>query len=121
VTTQSKAAFTLYHNPRCSKSRATLALLAEHGVEPAVVEYLKTPPSVSELKALLSKLKLKPGELVRKGEDIYKEEFGKRTPTDAQLLAAMAKHPVLIERPILVKGAKAAIGRPPENVLTLLK
>jgi arsenate reductase (glutaredoxin) len=98
-----------------------LALLAEHGVEPVVVEYLKSPPSATELKALLGKLKLKPSELVRKGEDIYKEEFGERTPTDAQLLAAMVKHPVLIERPILVKGENAAIGRPPENVLTLLK
>jgi arsenate reductase (glutaredoxin) len=125
VTTQPKASFTLYHNPRCSKSRATLALLNEHGVEPVVIEYLKMPPSVAELKALLGKLKLKPSELVRKGEDVYKETFGDSLsaagPTDAQILAAMVKHPVLIERPILVRGERAVIGRPPENVLTLLK
>jgi arsenate reductase len=125
VTSQSKAAFTLYHNPRCSKSRAALALLNERGIEPTVVEYLKTPPSAMELKGLLSKLKFKPAELVRKGEDVYKELFGDGSsddaPTDAQLVAAMAKHPVLIERPIAVKGERAVIGRPPENVLTLLK
>lgn len=125
MTPPSKAAFTLYHNPRCSKSRATLALLQEHGVEPVVVEYLKTPPSASELKSLLSKLKLKPGDLVRKGEDVYKEIFGGNLstsgPSDAELIAAMVKHPVLIERPIVVKGDRAAIGRPPENVLSLLK
>lgn len=125
MTIPSKAAFTLYHNPRCSKSRATLALLEAHGVEPVVVEYLKTPLSASELKTLLSKLKIKPIELARKGEDAYKEAFGDSSstagPTDAQLIAAMVKHPELIERPILVKGDKAVIGRPPENVLTLLK
>lgn len=121
MTPPSKAAFTLYHNPRCSKSRATLALLQEHGVTPVVVEYLKTPPSASELTALLDKLKLKPIDLVRKGEDAYKATFGEKTPTDAELIAAMAKHPVLIERPIVVKGERAVIARPPENALTLLK
>jgi arsenate reductase (glutaredoxin) len=121
VTPPSKAAFTLYHNPRCSKSRATLALLQEHGIEPVVVEYFKTPPSAEELKALLGKLKLKPIELVRKGEDAYRDAFGEKTPTDAELIAAMVKHPVLIERPIVVKGDRAVIGRPPENVLALLK
>jgi len=101
-----------------------LALLNEHGVEPVVIEYLQTPPSVPELKALLSKLKIAPVDLVRKGEDIYKEMFGNGAsdePTEAQLLAAMVKHPVLIERPIVVKGERAVLGRPPENVLTLLK
>lgn len=126
---KAQAAYTLYHNPRCSKSRAALALLEEQGVEPVVVEYLKTPLSAPELKVLLGKLKLKPSELVRKGEDVYKEIFGDSVstagptdePTDEQILAAMVKHPVLIERPILVRGARAVIGRPPENVLTLLK
>lgn len=126
---KAQAAYTLYHNPRCSKSRAALALLEEQGVEPVVVEYLKTPLSAPELKVLLGKLKLKPSELVRKGEDVYKEIFGDSVstagptdePTDEQILAAMVKHPVLIERPILVRGARAVIGRPPENVLTLMK
>ena len=121
MTSKAKAAFTLYHNPRCTKSRATLALLESHGIEPEVIEYLQTPPNESELKTLLRKLKLKPGELIRKGEDIYKETFGDTLPADSKLIAAMVQHPVLIERPIVVKGEKAVIGRPPENVLTLLK
>jgi arsenate reductase len=121
VTNKAQAAYVVYHNPRCSKSRATLALLAEHGIEPVVIEYLKTPLSAAEIKALLGKLKLTPGELVRKSEDLYKETFGDKTPTDAQLIAAMAKHPVLIERPIVVQGERAALGRPPENILQLIK
>lgn len=118
---KAQAAYTLYHNPRCSKSRAALALLNEEGVEPVVIEYLKTPPNSAELKALLGKLKIKPVELVRKGEDVFKEMFGAKAPSDSELVAAMVEHPVLIERPILVKGERAVIGRPPENVLTLLK
>lgn len=121
MTSKSKAAYTLYHNPRCTKSRAVLGLLEEHGVEPVVIEYLKTPPSATELKALLVKLKFKPIDLVRKGEDEYRSHVEGKNLSDSELIAQMVKHPVLIERPILVRDGRAAIGRPPENVLTLLK
>jgi len=113
--------FTIFHNPKCTKSRATLALLQEHGVEPRVVEYLKTPPSAAELKAIVAKLGIKPEQLVRKGEDVYKENYAGKTLTDAQWLDALTKHPILIERPIVVSGDRAVIGRPPENVNALLK
>jgi arsenate reductase len=112
---------TIYHNPRCSKSRATLALLQEQGVEPRVVEYLKTPPSRDELKAIVAALGIEPEQLVRKGEDIYKSAFAGRQLTAAQWLDALVQHPILIERPIVVRGQRAVIGRPPENVLALLK
>jgi arsenate reductase len=112
--------FTIFHNPKCSKSRATLALLQQSGVEPQVVEYLKTPPTVAELKAIVAKLGIKPEQLVRKGEDIYKASYAGKTLTDAQWLAALARHPILIERPIVVSGNRAVIGRPPENVSELL-
>ncbi len=109
----------LYHNPRCSKSRAALALLEERGVKPVIVEYLKTPPSRSELSALVKKLGIKPEVLVRKGEDVYKSEYQGRTLSDSQWLDALAEHPILIERPIAIRGERAAIGRPPEKVLDL--
>jgi arsenate reductase (glutaredoxin) len=112
---------TIYHNPRCTKSRETLALLEEHGVKPRIVEYLKTPPTAAELKTLVAALGMKPEQLVRKGEDVYKTEYAGKTLTDAQWIAALAKHPILIERPIVVKGSQALLGRPPENVLKLLK
>jgi arsenate reductase (glutaredoxin) len=121
VTSKSKAAYTLYHNPRCTKSRATLALLEERGIDPVVIDYLKSPPSATELKALLAKLKLRPIDLVRKGEDEYRSKIEGKNLSDSELIAHMVKHPVLIERPILVKDDRAVIGRPPENVLTLLK
>lgn len=111
---------TIYHNPRCSKSRETLALLKEHGVEPKIVEYLETPPSADELRGVLKKLGMKPEQLVRKKEDVYKQKFAGKAMTDEQWLEALARNPVLIERPIVVKGAKAVLGRPPENVLALL-
>jgi len=112
---------TIYHNPRCSKSRATLALLEERGAKPKVVEYLKAPPSAAELKAILRKLGLKPHDLLRTGEPRY-AELGLKTRKlgDEQLIALMVANPSLIERPIVVAGGKAAIGRPPENVLTIL-
>jgi arsenate reductase len=113
-------AFTIYHNPKCSKSRATLALLQEHGVEPQIVEYLKTPPTAAELKAIVAKLGIKPERLVRRGEDAYKANYAGKTLTDAQWLDALAKHPILIERPIVVSGNRAVLGRPPENVNELL-
>ncbi len=112
--------FTIYHNPKCTKSRGTLALLQAHGVEPKVIEYLKTPPSASELKTLVAKLGIQPEALVRKGEDVYKSDYAGKTLTDAQWIDAMVKHPILIERPIVVSGARAVIGRPPENVNALL-
>ena len=120
MTKSSETACTIYHNPRCSKSRAALALLEERGVTPTVIEYLKTPPSAAEIEALLGKLHLKPIELIRKSEDLYKTHVDGRNLSDAQLIALMADHPVLIERPIVVRGSRAALGRPPENVLRLI-
>lgn len=113
---------TIYHNPRCSKSRETLALLEQHGVEPQVVLYLDTPPSVAELKKLLQELGFTSArELMRKKEDLYKElDLADETLSEEQLLQAMVSNPKLIERPIVVKGGKARIGRPPEQVLKIL-
>ncbi|MFV0278977.1 MAG: arsenate reductase (glutaredoxin) [Parahaliea sp.] len=112
--------FRIYHNPRCSKSRATLALLQEHGVQPEVVLYLDNPPSKAALRKLLKQLGKKPAELVRKGEVDYKTlGLGADSSAD-ELLEAMASHPRLIERPIVVRGERAVLGRPPENALDLL-
>ena len=111
--------FAIYHNPRCSKSRATLALLREHGVEPDVIEYLQTPPTAAELKALLKKLGLKAVEVIRKGEDEYRS-YAIKDLTDADWINAIAEHPILLERPIVVRGDRAVIGRPPEAVLELI-
>jgi arsenate reductase len=111
---------TIYHNPKCTKSRGTLALLQERGIEPRIVEYLKNPPSAAELRTIVDKLGIKPEQLVRKGEDIYKAKYAGKTLTDAQWIDAMARDPILIERPIVVRGNRAVIGRPPENVEQLL-
>ena len=111
---------TIYHNNRCSKSRQTLDLLREKGEELQVVEYLKNTPSAEELKAVLQKLGLQPEQVLRKGEQVYKENFAGKSYTDEEWLQIMAEHPILIERPIVVKGDKAAIGRPPEKVLDIL-
>ena len=112
---------TIYHNPRCSKSRQTLALLEERGIAPRVVDYLKTPPSAAELKTILKKLGLRPRDLMRKGEPLYAELGLKdRDLDDDALIALMVANPILIERPIVVSGSKAAIGRPPESVLEIL-
>ena len=111
---------TMYHNPQCSKSRQTLALLSEQGVEANVVEYLKTPPDAETLDELLQKLGLEPRELMRTKEDEY-AALGLAEVTDrTQLIQAMVEHPILIERPIVVKGSQARIGRPPEQVLDIL-
>ncbi|MCX2979263.1 arsenate reductase (glutaredoxin) [Halieaceae bacterium IMCC14734] len=113
--------FTIYHNPRCSKSRQTLALLEENGVTPDIVEYLTATPNASELKAVIAKLGMPPRELLRKGEDAYRDNNLADTGlTDTQLIAAMVAHPKLIERPIVIAGERAVLGRPPENVLALL-
>ncbi len=112
---------TIYHNPRCSKSRQTLQLLEERDIQPEVVKYLENPPDEATLKALLDMLGLEPRELMRQKETEYKE-LGLDNPNldhDA-LIRAMVEHPKLIERPIVVKDGKAALGRPPEDVLEIL-
>jgi len=112
---------TLYHNPRCSKSRGALELLEERGLNPQVVRYLETPPDAATLKALLGKLGIGARQLLRTGEDEYKSlDLANPALSDEQLIAAMVAHPKLIERPILVVGDKAVIGRPPEKVLEIL-
>jgi arsenate reductase len=112
---------TIYHNPRCSMSRATLALIEARGIKPKIVEYLKTPPSAAELKAILRKLGLTPRDILRTGETVYAELGLKmRNLDDDALIALMVKNPILIERPIVVASDKAAVGRPPENVLAIL-
>jgi len=109
---------TIYHNPRCSKSRATLALLEENGESPDVVEYLTSPPSADELRDILKMLGKRPAEILRGKE--AKEAGVDATLDDDALIAAMVANPSVIERPIVVKGAKAAMGRPPESVLDIL-
>ncbi|MGB1008304.1 MAG: arsenate reductase (glutaredoxin) [Thiolinea sp.] len=112
---------TIYHNPRCSKSRQTLALLEEQSITPEIIKYLETPPDASTLKALLTMLDLEPRQLMRKKEAEY-GELGLDNPelSEDALIQAMVTHPRLIERPIVVKDGKAAIGRPPEQVLDIL-
>ena len=110
----------IYHNPRCRKSRETLQIIKEKGIEPEIVEYLKEPPTNSELKELLRKLGISAEELIRKNEAIYKEKFKGKQHSEAEWIEILKQHPKLIERPIVVKGEKAVIGRPPENVYTLI-
>lgn len=111
----------IYHNPRCSKSRATLALLEERGIEPEVVEYLKTPPDAKRLKALLRKLGISAAELIRRNEKEWKESGLDANASEDDLIALLARHPILIERPIVEVGDRARIGRPPERVLELFE
>jgi arsenate reductase len=113
--------FTIYHNPRCTKSRATLELLRQRGIEPVIVSYLETPPNAAELRAIVTKLGIVPEQLVRQGEDVYKAKYAGKALSDSQWIKAMVEDPVLIERPIVVHGQRAVIGRPPENVETLLR
>ncbi|HEY6920115.1 MAG TPA: arsenate reductase (glutaredoxin) [Methyloceanibacter sp.] len=112
---------TIYHNPRCSKSRQTLQLLEARGIKPKIVEYLKEPPSTAELRAILERLGMKPRDLLRQSEARYAElglkEFAL---SDDALIELMVDNPILIERPIVVSGNKAAVGRPPEKVLEIL-
>ena len=110
----------IYHNPRCTKSRETLALLEKKKAKPEIVEYLKTPPTVTELKSVLKKLGLNVQEIIRKKEPLFIEKFKTKKFNDEKWIDVLVKNPVLIERPIVVKGNKAVIGRPPENVLKLL-
>jgi arsenate reductase len=112
---------TIYHNPRCSKSRQALQLLKDRAVEPEVVEYLKTPPDAATLSKLLDQLGLEPRELIRRKEPEYKASGADDPSLDRDsLIALMVKFPKLIERPIVVSGGKAALGRPPERVLEIL-
>lgn len=111
----------IYHNPKCSKSRATLALLEERRVELEIVHYLETPLDAQEIDEILTKLGKEPRDVMRKGEAAYKEKnLADKSLSRGALIEAMAGEPILIERPIVVKGAKAAIGRPPEAVLDIL-
>ena len=114
-------AIVIYHNPRCMNSRETMKLLQDKGIKPQVIEYLKTPPTAAELKGLLAKLGIEPRQLLRKGEAPYKTlKLADTKLSDTTIIKAMADHPVLIERPIVVNGKKAALGRPPESVLKIL-
>jgi len=111
---------TMYHNPRCSKSRATLALLQERGITPEIIEYLKTPPSEAELDRILSMLGKQPDAVMRKGEAEFKAHIQGKSLSRAEAIALMVAHPIVIERPIVVNGDQAAIGRPPEAVLKIV-
>ena len=110
----------IYHNPRCSKSRQTLALINDAGKEVEIIEYLNNRPSKEELTELLQKLGLKAEQLIRKGEAAYKDNFKGKELSEKKWIEAMIKYPKLIERPIVILGDKAILGRPPENVLPLL-
>ncbi|MFT5336530.1 MAG: arsenate reductase [Sphingobacteriales bacterium] len=108
-----------YHNPRCSKSRQGLALLKENGIEPTIVEYLKTPLTAPELEDLLAKLGMEPEDLMRKGEADFKEQVKGKALSRTELVEMMIAFPKLIERPIFVKGNKAVVGRPGERLLEI--
>ncbi len=112
---------TIFHNPRCSKSRQTLKMLQERGIDPEIVEYLKTPPTTERLEEILGLLGMDPRQLMRTGESIYKEQnLVDSSLSRAALVQAMSDHPILIERPIVLANNKAALGRPPENVLEIV-
>jgi arsenate reductase (glutaredoxin) len=110
----------IYHNPRCGKSRNALSILLEYNSDIQVIEYLKSSPTESELRDLLKKLAMKPEDIVRKGEAIYKEKYKGKQMSDDEWIAALLENPLLMERPIIVKGDKAIIARPPERVKELL-
>ena len=112
---------TIYHNPKCSKSRQTLELLQQNGITPTIIEYIKTPPTAKTLKEILSQLGLAPRDLMRKKETIYSEsKLDNPSLSDDALIDFMTQHPILIERPIVLANGKAALGRPPEQVLDIL-
>lgn len=112
---------TILHNPRCSKSRATLNMLRGKDIEPEIIDYIENPPTAEEFREILAKLDLSPRDLLRRGEKIYKQlELSDTALSDTALITAMVGNPILIERPIVVKGDKAVLGRPPENVLEIL-
>lgn len=111
---------TIWHNPRCSKSRQTLALLQDNGHEPTVIKYLETPPTQDQISDLIRALDIPVIDMMRKGEKQFKELGLSKTSSDQDLIKAMVAHPILIERPIVISNNRAAIGRPPENVLAIL-
>ena len=111
---------TIWHNPRCSKSRQTLALLEEHGVTPTVRLYLEDAPSASEVSDVVTKLGISPWDLLRRGEKVFKELGLSQQEGNEAIIEAMAQHPILIERPIVIHAGAAVLGRPPENVLGLI-
>ena len=111
---------TIYHNPRCSKSRQTLALIEEKGIEPDIIEYLTSPPSEAELDNILTLLGIEPEALMRKGEDEFKQYFKGKTLSRVEAISLMVQYPKVIERPVVVNGNKATVGRPPESVLDIL-
>jgi len=112
---------TIYHNPKCSKSRQTLELLQQNGITPTIIEYLKTPPTAEALKTILGQLGMAPRDLMRKKEAVYAElELDDPSLSDDDLIDFMVLHPILIERPIVLANGKAALGRPPEQVLDIL-
>jgi arsenate reductase len=114
--------FTIYHNPRCSKSRLTLELLKDKGIDPKVILYLETPPSEKELVLILKKLNMEAKELLRKGEAEFKEQnLSDASKSEEDIIQAMVHFPKLMERPIVIYGDRAVIGRPPENVLKIIK
>ena len=110
----------IYHNPRCSKSRQGLEILKNKGVDFEIVQYLNTPPTIDELKEIIKKLGIKPIDLVRKNEKIWKENYKGKEVNDDKIIEAMVKFPKLIERPIVIKEDKAVLGRPPENILKIV-
>lgn len=110
----------IYHNPRCGKSRQTLKIIEEHQIQPEIIRYLENPPSEEELREILKMLGIKAEALVRKNEKIYKEKFKGREWSEEEWIKILSAHPILIERPIVIKGDKAVLGRPPENVLDLI-
>jgi arsenate reductase len=112
--------YTIYHNPRCRKSRETLDLLMHHCKNLQVIDYLRTPPTEKDLRDIVKKLGINPSELVRKKEEVYKLKFKNKELSEEDWIKAMVKNPILIERPIVILGDKAVIGRPPENVLSLI-
>jgi arsenate reductase len=113
-------AVTIYHNPRCTKSRQTLDLLEKNGIEPKVIEYLKDPPNQARVKELIDMLGIEPHALLRTGEAEYKKAGLSKQSSKSDVAKAIANHPILLERPVVVVGKKAVIGRPPERVLDLL-
>jgi arsenate reductase len=115
-----KETIRIYYNPRCSKCREAVVLVTERGYNTELIKYLDTPPGKEELRDLLKKLGMKPLELIRTGEAIFKEKYAGRTLGDEEWLDALLAHPVLIERPIVVRGNRAVVARPPEKVLDLL-
>ncbi|HRG37008.1 MAG TPA: arsenate reductase (glutaredoxin) [Bacteroidia bacterium] len=115
-----KEKITIYHNTRCTKSREACSILDEKGVPFETIEYLKTPLNQTEIKALLKKLNIKAEELVRKSEPLFKEKYASKKLTEAQWVKIFSENPILIERPILVKGNKAIIGRPVERVIEFI-